>query len=557
MTARRSANAIQPAPNFVTRGWGTARTALRGDRIAKVFLPRREVVGDILLLLAGALVLGFFRIDHQSFSLDESSSVFIARRDPADLWRVLTRIELNGSLYYALLHAWMQLWGTGEAAVRSLSALAAAGAVPFVYLTGRRLLSRGTALIGSALLFLNPFFISFAQEARGYALVLLLTSIATFLFARGLTRPSWWTWLTYAGFAAIAVYAHFFAGLMLLAHGAAFIALRPPGVRWRPVLWAYSIAGVAIFPAARFAVFTDNAACRTAYLPSLSLDELGIVARDLAGNSDMALIAVGAAVCAALVALVVMLARRNARWHPLGLLAILVAVPLAATLVISVAKPLLFSKYLIIVLPSLSLLAAAGVMILRFRSARLAAVAVIVAIWSLGLTDWYTEPRKEDWRSAAQLVLAGSSSQDALIAYQRFGRPGHAFAYYVEQLGGAEASPQLIALPIASDYLADGQSCAQPAGPAFEAAVRAQVSAVARETDRLFLMVRRTRDDPNLSVVLGAITEHYREVESTLLLFSYHDQPDQRRWYPGLELRIFVAHDARTTAVDTGRDEGS
>src|SRR5918997_6697573 len=86
-----------------------------------------------LMLLAVVLrtqVLGI------GFWIDEGLSVGIADRPLGD---ILDALRLDGSppLYYLLLHGWMQLTGTTEEAVRSLSLLCAVVAVPVAWWAAR------------------------------------------------------------------------------------------------------------------------------------------------------------------------------------------------------------------------------------------------------------------------------------------------------------------------------------------------------------------------------------------------------------------------------------
>src|SRR5262250_1196069 len=76
---------------------------------------------SLLPVLAVYFLLGFYRIGHQSFWLDEILSVRNARIDDplfsSSVWR-----EYHGPLYFVLLHLWAKL-GTSEAILRALSVL--------------------------------------------------------------------------------------------------------------------------------------------------------------------------------------------------------------------------------------------------------------------------------------------------------------------------------------------------------------------------------------------------------------------------------------------------
>ena len=70
--------------------------------------------------------------------------------------------------------------------MRSLSAVFVAAAVYVVFLLGRRLAGSGTGLIAAFVLAVSPFAVKYGQEARGYALVMLLVA-TSLLFCRSLS----------------------------------------------------------------------------------------------------------------------------------------------------------------------------------------------------------------------------------------------------------------------------------------------------------------------------------------------------------------------------------
>ena len=66
--------------------------------------------------------------------------------------------------------------------MRSLSAAVRRGDVPVGYVAGARLADRRTGRDRRRLLAFNPFLVWFAQEARAYALMVLLCTSGLYLF---------------------------------------------------------------------------------------------------------------------------------------------------------------------------------------------------------------------------------------------------------------------------------------------------------------------------------------------------------------------------------------
>src|SRR3954468_20543242 len=143
-------------------------------------------MGVSLLLRTGAL--------DGSYWIDEGISVGIASHPLADIPRVLGQ-DGNPPLYYLLLHGWMQLVGTSEAATRVLSLVFALLAVPVSFWAGAAVFDRRAGALAAAGAAGCPFLTYYAQETRMYSLVVLLSILASASFAlafvRGERRHLW------------------------------------------------------------------------------------------------------------------------------------------------------------------------------------------------------------------------------------------------------------------------------------------------------------------------------------------------------------------------------
>ena len=117
------------------------------------------------------------------FWIDEGLSVGIADRPLADIPAAL-RLDGSPPLYYALLHVWMAVFGSTEAATHALSLLFAVLAVPAAWWAARGLFGPTAGLAAALLAATNPFLTHYAQETRMYALVALLGLLACGTFGR-------------------------------------------------------------------------------------------------------------------------------------------------------------------------------------------------------------------------------------------------------------------------------------------------------------------------------------------------------------------------------------
>lgn len=171
----------------------------------------------IVAVLAGG-VLRF--VTGSSLWLDESLSVNIAKLPVGDIFSWL-RHDGHPPLYYLLLHGWMELFGSGDVAVRALSGVFGLLTLPLAYIAGRR---RGGSLLGwltVTVFALSAFMVRYSDEARMYSLVMFLT-VAGYLLVDDVVRRGRNDLVRLGGFALVAaalLYTHYWAMWLLGATG--------------------------------------------------------------------------------------------------------------------------------------------------------------------------------------------------------------------------------------------------------------------------------------------------------------------------------------------------
>lgn len=186
-----------------TRG---APAAPRGDRIG---LGLAAIVGV-------ALVARFATLDVQSLWFDESVTASLVKRSLGNMLATIPNSESTPPLYYVCAWLWTRLWGSSEFALRSFSALCGTAAVPVFYAVGRRMLSQQTGLTVAALGAVSPLLIWYSQEARAYALFVLLTAGALLFFLSVRDAFSRRHLAFWAVLSALALATHYFAIFLVL-----------------------------------------------------------------------------------------------------------------------------------------------------------------------------------------------------------------------------------------------------------------------------------------------------------------------------------------------------
>ena len=189
----------------------------------------------LAVIVLGGAVLRVVGLDGQSFWRDEASTVMALDGGLGHLFDWIGEQEAQPPLHFVLAWLWSQPFGLGEVGLRSLSVLCGTATIPVAYAIGREHAER-TGLLAAALVATNPWLVWYSQEARSYALLVLLTAIATL----ALLRDRRWTW---AAAAAAALATHYFAAFLLIPQ--ALILLRR---RAWPALIAPAVIGAALLP---------------------------------------------------------------------------------------------------------------------------------------------------------------------------------------------------------------------------------------------------------------------------------------------------------------------
>lgn len=179
--------------------------------------------------LAAAVVIGavvrFINISKSSIWHDEGYTMMLAPQSPAQIW-LRTGRDVHPPLYYWTLHYWMLLFGTSEAAVRSLSLAFMLGVIVIMFALVRRLFGNRAARLTALFLALGPFVVRYSQEARMYGMLAFVAALATYLLVRALESNRWTDWLLYGVSVALGLYTYYYVIFMIVFHWAYM------GFRW-------------------------------------------------------------------------------------------------------------------------------------------------------------------------------------------------------------------------------------------------------------------------------------------------------------------------------------
>ncbi len=373
-----------------------------------------------IVLLAFAL--RTIRLDFQPLWWDEGYSVYFASMSLPEMVEA-TSLDIHPPLYYALLHSWIALAGSSPVALRIFSAVIGTITLPLLYHFARLLAGEKTAFVSALLLAFSPFHVYYSQEVRMYGLVTLLglgATSALLLVLRGKRAVV----PLYILLLALTLYTQYYAVLLILAHTAAILLLRPKSkIQLGVALGALFCSLLLYLPwvvyaGGRLLVYIQGKKAIEQYFP---LSFHYFLARHLAafGMGHMPpmldyLFWTGGIAISILMLAGVWAFRKNS--PALRLLLSYLSVPLLGGFAINLFYPFhppYFERILLIALPPYLVLLAAGLQSLRSRLL----LSMTLALMSVSLFTFYLVPRypQEDYRPLAEMVSALSSPKDVLL----------------------------------------------------------------------------------------------------------------------------------------------
>ena len=367
----------------------------------------------LALTVAGA-ALRFSTLDLQSFWHDET--VTVGRVLAPSLFTTLDRVpgsEATPPLYYALAWAWTKLFGSGEVGIRSLSALAGTATIPIAWWAGRALIGRAAGLGAAALVAVSPYMVWYSQEARAYALLVLLCALSLALFGELLRgrEGRWLAWWAVAS--ALALLAHYFAVFVVGPELVLLLWLLPE--RRRSILvagGAVAAVGLALVPLAVHQADQGHDGWIAQIPLGTRLKDTGKqFLLGYSGSPARALSAVTAVLLALAGALALWRGRvRRGWWLAVAVGAAALAVPLAAK---AVGADYLFPRNMIGAWVPLAVALGAAAL---SRAGALALAALCVALLALTIAvDIDTKLQRADWRGASEVIGAARAPRAIVV----------------------------------------------------------------------------------------------------------------------------------------------
>ncbi|MCB9103665.1 MAG: glycosyltransferase family 39 protein [Anaerolineales bacterium] len=174
-----------------------------------------------LTLLAFALRV--YRLDGQSYWIDEAWTLFYANQSLGELWTSLQTIRAAPPLYHVLTIYWVEVVGNGEYALRFLSTVSSVLAIPLTFRLGQTLGDRRLGLVAAFLMTIAPYQVWHAQDARNYSMLTAASIMSMWSFFELWQRGGWRWWLLYVLSTMWAIFTHYHGLVVIGVQGLYFL----------------------------------------------------------------------------------------------------------------------------------------------------------------------------------------------------------------------------------------------------------------------------------------------------------------------------------------------
>ena len=425
----------------------------------------------LLLLILLAAFLRFYHLDVQSLWYDEGVTARVAQLHVSELAR-WTANDIQPPLYYLLVRGWLRLFapwpGNIAYLMRFLSVAFGLLLVPLLGAMARKLWNDCAGLLTAFVVAISPLMVYYSQEARMYAMLIFLVTLAAWWIIMLLEYSSHGSMearrgdeekrliflILYAATGLAAMYTHYFAGFALLAlvlywahvwvresknfralggfalaNGVILLGYLP----WLPAMVRRFQIDSSYWPGV---LKMDEAIMRT-------IDAFTVGATDvfLETAARSWLWGFGLAAFFWLTSLIVI--KRRGSQRPLALIMHWLLLPPLLILFLAWRTPKFNSRYLLISWPAWALLIGGGAAALwqprrwfHFGpgwmrvAARVLAVLtllLVTATSAMGLDNWFNDPRfaKSAWREAVLYMFHERQTDEAALLVS-----GHAYPVF-------------------------------------------------------------------------------------------------------------------------------
>lgn len=401
----------------------------------------------LLLITALGAALRIYKIGSDSIWLDEAYSVEISHKPLSTIVEETSK-DVHPPLYYFALHYWIKLFGDSEFYARILSAVFGTLSILLIYFLAARLFDRATGLLASLLLALSPFNIAFAQEARMYTLFTLLALLSIYFFIKVIKERSLFALAAYALMSALMLYTHVYSLFVVAAQNLYWLSLlftsRETFKRtWKLWLLAQTLLLLLFLPWLSILAQQVSHVQKGFWIPKPTARTILDTFVTYAGSNQLAWILFP------LVAMAIFFGLRGrsesvesersekseralSSHSKIHLLLLWLLCPLILSFVISqFSTPIFQTKYTIPSSLAFIVLAARGLLKVRFHQLRMLLVLLLICFSMADLRNYYGAIKKDMWRESVAKLEQLAEPGDLVLFNDRSGQTP--FDYYLKR----------------------------------------------------------------------------------------------------------------------------
>ena len=389
-------------------------------------LGRGLIVTIIIACMCIVTALSVYVFQGFSIRLDESQSVWQSSHSPLTILNLIGQ-DVHVPLYPMILHGWIVAFGNDVGTIRILSLIFFLLSIPIFYVLGRRIYPAGIVLFATVLFSISPFMNWYANEARMYSLLVLVSLINMYFFIGITKNNSTSSWLGFTVSALFGIYTHYFFWLLLLSSLIFYVFNRHlfAPKAFRNILFTTIILVVAFAPWVTFVVLLGKVSNSTPnLLPPTSVDLFNTFSAFFIGFQNDYINTIFLSLWPILTLFGFMSLRRGIKVDSKTIYMLLVfVIPIAIAFFVSAYfRPIFLSRYVIFALPAMYLLACW--FLYRFPRGLVYFFSVIIAIMCVGglvlEVVSASTPVKEDYRGVSQYLESNAGAGDVIVVSAPF-----------------------------------------------------------------------------------------------------------------------------------------
>ena len=394
--------------------------------------PKISVPLVLLSCMAGVVAISQKFLIHLSLRLDEAQSMWQTSHSFKGMYHVVAQ-DVHMPMYHTFLHLWQMYLGNSVETVRSMSLLFFLIAIPLFYVFSRQVLSRGWALFAVVLFSFSPFMNWYGNETRMYTLLTVMSVLSQIFFTRIIKYNK--GWLAYGLVAMVGVYSHYFFTFTLMAQGIFFLCNRKKFVvgSFKKLAAVAVLAGTSMAPWLYYFYSLGAGSHTHPLLPKPStVDFFNAFSQFSFGFQDDHLNTIIVSFWPVVILIGFFAIQRNLRMSTdmqYVMTAAFVPILLAYAISLTVT-PFFLSRYMVTVVPPLTIMVVWFVSHYRFKLAVLVSV-LMLAVISLCFVVEIKNPNnpvKEDYQAAAMVINKQAKPQDIVVLSAAF--TVYPFQYY-------------------------------------------------------------------------------------------------------------------------------